>query len=390
VEPPTGLPAGPWVLAPSLVAGYGRNSNVFLQSAEATPGPVSDTVLRVTPGLVATLPFRNSALKFSFSATRLDYGKIKLTRNLSREGSADLALVFATTDRLSLRAKRTLGIAETIAFDPGGEYRFQGQGFDLDTYEVEAARDVLGHPGYKARIAWSALSLERGASLNFFEYRGYEAEGSFREPVSPRTWIVGDYEGRRYDHYLLPAAGGSPIPYRQERTDMLRAGVEGRLGEHEPFLVLVGWGRFRFPGSKGSNFDGLVVEANAAAGLGPSTTVFLDVTRRPWPSFFYDNNVYLVEGATARIEHRWLERLSAGAELGWHRASYMDPVPEPNEQAGLLRRDRTLRAALYANLMMLEKLGFRVSIEENHRSSNAVEQDYRGRVYFVGIALGWI
>jgi hypothetical protein len=388
-EPPSGLPAGPWILKPSLTAGYALNTNVFYQSAESVPAPVSDYERHVTPAVMATLPFRNSSFTLAFDASRLDYKDTYLNQHWSYDGAADLALVFSSADRLSLRAKRTLGIAETMAFDPGGEYRFQGAGFDLATYEVEAGRAVLGHRGYRARIAWSSLSFDPGANPDFFEFRGYETQVSYREPVSQRTWIVGDYEGRHFDHYYANVGGE---PYRLERTDMLRVGVEGKLGEHQPYFVLAGWGQFRFPGSPGSDYNGWVLEANLTTELGPSTTLLFNLSRRPWPSFYEPNNYYLVEGASAKIERRWLDRLSAGAELAFQSSSYPEPTPpEAGEtQARPPRYDRTARVALYANLMILEEFGFRVSIEESRRTSNIRMQDYRGGVYFAGIVLGWI
>ena len=389
---PEGMLVGPWILAPSLTSGFAYDTNVFLASSTSTSsGTISDRVLRVTPGLVAALPFRESLLKLDYSVTRLDYGKTPLERNLSRDAGIDLALNFSTQDRLSLRANRNLGVAETLAFDPGGEVVFRGQGFDLTTYEIEAAREVFGHRGYRVRLSREALSFDPGTTVAFFEFRGIDAEVDYREPLSPRFWAVGDYEGRRYDHFLADEPTGSHEPFRKEDSDVVRVGLQGQLGEREPFLVRVGWGRFRFPGSEGSEYRGIVADASLVIRSVGRTELELGLQRRPWPSFFLNNNYYLVNSANLRLSRRWLQYSTMGIEGWWQEATYGDPVPmNVPQQPGLTRVDRTLRASVYANLMIRERLGVRISVDENHRNSNYLGAGFEGRVYFAGIVLGWI
>ncbi len=398
---PEGIAVGPWILAPSLIAEYTYDTNVFLNSRVVQGNVLADHASRMSPALRAALPFGDSRLTLDYKWTKLQYGSARLERDVSQEGGVALTLGFSTQDRLSLSARKTLGIAETSAFDPGGEVVFKGAGFNLATYQIEAAREVYGQRGYRVQLLASRLRFPQSQAVSFFEFSGFTGVAEYREPLSPSHWVVVSFEGRRYDHTL---SSGEPPDTPREESDLIMTGLRGQFGKNESYSLQLGWADFRFPGSLASNFRGFVADASATQDLG-RTRFILGLGRRPWPSFLRDNNYYVVDRLGVKIERHLLGDSLFGVDLTVYRSTYGDPttMPTPTPQPTpspetLVRRDRTFRGELYATLMIRDRVGFHLSVVENRRSSNyqgflgstAVGADFSGRAYFAGFVFGWM
>lgn len=379
LETPDGICVGRWILKPLFDLGYSRDSNVFY----ASPGRdlQADDVTTAAATLKATLPFRNSRFTTDYRAIRTDYRTISLPRKLSRDFGADLNLKFSTMDRLEFKARETYGTADTKLFDQGGSTVFRGDPYHYSTQQIEAAREEYGHRGYVFRLASNRLDFDPTA-LSFFEYTGYEGFAEYKEPLSSRLWLVGSYEGRRYDNFLANDTSLNRTPFRRERSDLYWVGALGLLGPDEPFVLRAGWARFRFPGTVGPVSGDFTLEGSLQLHLGASTRLRLRASRRPWPAYFTSGtesvNKYVVESLFARVERLWLEFSTAGVEASFGRYRF-----------GRLRQDRAISARVYANLMLRERIGFRVSIEGSRRNSEK-EFEYRKAVILVGLVLGWL
>ncbi len=386
-EVPEGLPAGPWVLSPALEANYGWDSNLFYTSSVA--GPVSDTVLTAAPSLIASLPFRNSLSRLGYKAVWTRYGSTTLDRELVQDLGADLTLNFSTLDRLGIRAHETQGVAFNQV-DQGGATVFRGDPYDYSTQSIEGAREEYGHRGYKVRLTREVLNFPPETTVGYFEFSGYNGYFEYREPLSRILWLVGSYEGRRYDNFLANDKAYSGNPYRTERSDLLWIGLHGLVAPKDIFSLRLGWGDFRFPGGPGAGFRGVVVDGLLQVHAGPSTRLEFTATRRPWPAFFFSDNYYITERLGLKVEHTWPRQSRVGLETSAERFLFESlPVPEAALPAGFARKDNGLRALLYANLMVSRQFGFRVSVERSNRDSNYVFAAYRRTAYFGGIILGW-
>mgnify|MGYP001061094905 CR=1 FL=1 len=386
-EPPEGLPVGPWILAPALLAGYSGDSNVFYASAEQ--GPVSDALRTAAPSLRATLPFRNSRFDLAYRATKDRYEEVELVRTLSQEFEAALSLRFSSHDRLEASVSRTLGSSDTQVFDPGGETVFRGQPYDFDRQTVGIQRMVPGKRGWDVRATRSVLDYSDDPAVAYFDYEGFEATALYREPLSPKTWLVADWTGRWFDQYDSADTAPGREPVWKERSGLLRAGVQGLLGPGRPYRVLVGLADFRLTGGSTSSYRGWTADGTLVTRFGAATFLDVHASRRPWPSFFLEGDFYVNESTGVRVEHRWLRRSRFGVEGRWSRAGYESPIPEGYVGEGIVREDRTLRVGVYANLMVHERFGVRISVDDDRRTSNYEFAECRKRVYVVGILLGW-
>lgn len=386
-EPPEGLPAGPWILAPALLAGYSGDSNVFYESPSM--GPVSDPLRTASPSLRATLPFRNSRFDLAYRATKSDYDEVVLARSVSQEFGATLSLVFSSYDRLEASASRTLGSSDTQVFDPGGEAVFRGLPYDFDEQTVGISRRVQGKRGWDVYVTRSVLDYADDPDATFFDYDGLEATALYREPLSPKMWLVADWTGRWFDEYDAADTDPDREPTWQERSKLFRAGLQGFLGTGRPYQVVVGLADFGLTGASTSTYRGWTADGALVTRFGAATSLEVRASRRPWPSFFLEGNFYVNEAASARLERRWLRQSRLGAEGRWSRATYTEPVPEGLAGEGIVRADRTVRLRVYANLMVHERFGIRLSVDDDRRTSNFEYAEYRKRVYFVGILLGW-
>ncbi len=386
---PPGVPAGPWILSPLLEVGYASDTNVFYTAENE--GPISDTVLTTAPSIVATLPFRNSLFRMDYEWVRTDYGTVSISRDLSRDYGADLALKFSTLDQLRLKARETLGVAFSQV-DQGGSAVFQGEPYDLSTYTAELAREEYGHRGYVVRLTRETLNFPPEVTVAYFEYSGYTGFAEYKEPRASHLWLVGSYEGRRYDNFSVAGPNAPSVLYRREHSDLLWAGIQGLLGPDEPYTLRGGWADFRFPGGAGTGFRGFVLDGTMQLHVGAATRVHLAVSRRPWPAYFYDDNYYLTESLTARIERFWLRSSGAGIEATAARYSY-EPLPlaSPDHvyEAGFVRKDTGLRMQVYANLFISDQLGFKLNISRDTRDSTDAGARYGKTVYYAGVVLGW-
>ncbi|HEX5043090.1 MAG TPA: hypothetical protein VFV75_09290 [Candidatus Polarisedimenticolaceae bacterium] len=380
------ITAGPWLLAPSLTAGWSNDSNVFYRSSASNPEP--ENVFHVMPEVKALLPFRNSEFEGRYRRDFVDYEKSQLEGAGYQEYAAALRLRFSTHDTLEVTGALTRGQADALRFD-SGELVFQGENYRLNAWGMELSRDVLGHRGYSLRAQRVDLNFEHDTDVRFFDFRANSVEGEYREPVRPKLSILTTVRLESGDHFcrdvtplgdLCPAVGE---PFRTEESGMVLFGVRGALPGDEPFFLRLGREVRRYASPVRVDHD-VVGDGHLTLRLTPSTRLYLDGNRGLWSSFFLDNDFYRAQGLEARVERVGARRSTFGASLGWQAMDYARGLA-----AGARRRDRTVRTQAYATLIVRERAGLRLSVEKHRRSSNLEGFDYDGTVFFAGMVLGW-
>lgn len=388
---------GPWVLAPAVSVGLVRDSNVFYRTERSEE--LADSVVRTQARLDATLLFRNSHLKLGYDAALHRYATVRLPgRNWSQAFRSELSLLFGSRDRLTFEASRTLGLAETQTFDPGGEAVFQGTPYTLDGLSVEVRRDVHGARGYAVSVARQDLDFPATTSLNFFEYRGYSGRAEYMEPISPRLWVVSAVEARRFDHFTSVAGTAAASPFRREESALGLTGLRGRLGSQARWSLLVGRAVSQFRGERRrSEFRGPAWEAGAELPLGPSSGVAVSATRRLLPSFFLfgddrsANDYYVHDELGVRFERRLMSATRAGVRASLARSRYSNPVPQLQDpSARVLRRDRTLYVESFGDLALGNRVFVRLSLIHHRRTSSFDSAGFRKTVALAGIGFGWL
>jgi hypothetical protein len=386
---PVGIPVGPVYIAPALTTGYAYNSNVFLNTEDLSPSP--DQVLTVQPELQLSVPFSNSMFHFADTLTWVDYKETpQVAGKTSNDASADLALVFGSLDKLDLSARHIAGVAETLAFDPGGEVRFEGNAYKLHTESVAVSRDSAWARGYRCSLSRNALRFEQSINVAFFDYRGFDGEGAYLQPLSSNTRLAFGYLGARYDHYDVSPGADPSVVFRTEAGDTVYAQVEGQLGPKQPYSARVGWERLAFTGNSARDFSGLVGDVRFSAIVGGGTTFTILSQRQPYRSFFEDNNFYLYETVGGRVDRKFQGDTVVGGDFNFFRNTYAEPTTGDSGVPGILRQDRAYRLEAYANLAIGDRVLFRLSVLKNRKYSNVPGADYNAIVVFGGFILGWL
>jgi hypothetical protein len=392
-----GFPAGPVVIAPSLTTGYAYDSNVFKKSDDDVPPPSGDGVLTVQPALVLTVPFSNSSFRFGDTLTYVDYSATPQTAGkTSNDALAELVLNFSSLDKLDLKAHHVAGVADTLAFDPGGEQVFQGQAFRLHALSASLSRELPGARGYRASLTHNALNYDQSNVVSFFDYRGFDGELAYLQPLSSNTRLAFGYLATRYDHFDNNALDPHAV-FRTEYGDVVYSQIEGRLGPKQPYSVRLGWEKLTFGGNEAKDFSGLIGHADVSVIVGGGTEILVTLMRQPFRSFFedgdnttVDNNFYVYEDAGLRINRRFPRGSSVGGSADFSRNTYAEPVRTSTIAPFFYREDRMYRLETYANLALRDQVVFRLSLVKQRKYSNYPGADFNDTVVFGGFVLGWI
>lgn len=380
-----GFRAGPWIIAPSLIAGCSYDSNVLFQPDELHPTP--DRVISVQPALQLTLPFSHSRFRFGDTLRWLDYGTTPQTAGkTANDANAELALGFGTGDELGLAARSVAGIAETVVFDPSGEAQgLQGNAYDFHTETLSLQRQIPDARGYRFAVTRNVLSFERPVPFDFVEYRGFDGEGAYTQPLSPNTRLSFGYLGSRYDLYLLSPVTDPTQVFRTENGNALYVQAEGRLGPRQPYSVRVGWERLTFGLDAGlADYSGPIWNASMGAILGGGTTVAVTIQRQPYRSTSADQSFYLTDQLGGSVARSFRGGSTVGGRVMLSRYTFGQPI------AGTYRTDRAYLLELYGSLAVQDRVNFRISILSNRRWSNYVGGAYDSIAVFGGFVLGWI
>ena len=383
-----GIQAGWMIIAPSLTVGYAYDTNVLQRPEDANPPPEPDEVLTVQPALQLTIPFSNSWFRFGDVLTYVDYNQTPQTQGkTSNDAVADLTLNFGSLDQLALSAHNVAGVAQTLAFDPGGEVAFQGNNFTLHNEAVTFSRVTPGARGYRFGLERNALRFDPSVTVNFYNYRGFDGEAAYFQPLSPNTRLAFGYLGSRYDHY--DASDPSTV-IRTESGDIVYGQIEGNLGPRQPYGLRLGWERLSFGGTEAASgdFTGIVGQANLSAIVGGGTTFTVGVQRQPYRSYDQTNSYYVSNVIAGTVERLFLEGTSVGGSLLFGVNGYKQPSTSQGET--YYREDRRVQLEAHANIALAKRVAFRVSLARNRRYSNAPFAEYNNTVVFGGFVLGWI
>ncbi len=386
MEERKGLEAGPWLLLPSLVLGVEYDSNPFFRSENVQ----SERILEATPALGIRLPFSQSLFRIDVAKKFYDYSQTILGEDTVLETSAVLELNFSSRDKLEFGAERSSGLARSTAiFDEGGEATFQGDSFDMDVFDLTLSRSVYGQRGWLLKLQRQDLVFDEGTVANFFDYRCWNYQAEYRQPVSPVSWLLFSWSGRNYDHFRV----NSPFsePFREEISQIGLVGFDARYSSHKTLRFRVGYSKNEFPGALGSAFSGIVGDIKARFQTGSRRHEFLvEALRRPHASFFANNTHFVRNSIAITLKRNFLNKSSVGLRAEYAESDYGDPLQRPlDPQNGIVRQDRTLVSELNARFALNPLMGLRLSARYSTRSSKYEGVDYDATQIFGGMAFGW-
>lgn len=386
---PDGIPVGPWILAPYLVASAGADNNLFREADEA--GPESDTISTLRGGLVARLPVRMSLFELGYEAEKVDYAQHSFPRELVQRAAGLGRFTFSTGDELVVSDTYTAGFSDVLAINPGGELVFLGEPYDLNDADLVIRRANPLRAGYEVQLSRVDLSFSGNNDDNpFFDYHGWEWSAEYRQPAGLNRWATFHYTGRRFDHFKANDPASAGVPYRRESGDAVGLGLRGQLVGGRPYVLKVGYTKYALDGETQASLNALVAEGEIALPIGPRTAVRLNLSRRPYPSTY--DTYYLTNYVRAAAERIWrLSRLGLEASFSYN--AYGGPLLEDGVATtgcGLeIRRDRFVGVGSYLDWLLHPRLALRVAADHQQRESSCGGGDYDATEVFTGIRFGW-
>jgi hypothetical protein len=398
--PPDGLPVGRWILAPYFVSQVGLEDNLFRVSGCAEDDPdclEAQTVSRTMLGLAARLPVRNSLIELRYEAEKRRYERSAPPKRPLEEIAAALAqFSFSTGDQLAISDTYTRGSSDVRAIDEGGEFEFQDDPYDLNRFEAMWTRTNPSRQGFILRFARVDLNFAPPENpdpedpdndlIPFFDYRGFESNFEYRQPMAGRKWIRVYYDSRRFNHYNPNLRSETGVPFRKEVADTLQLGLGGTAGRNKPFNVRFGYGRYRLEGT-GAEFDGIVGAADLAIGIGARTNLTFNFWRRPLPSNF--PTYYIVNSLRMGVERPFLREFMAGVSLVYARSQYGDVLIIDGTPENEIRKDQRFVVEAYLDWFVHPRIAIRVAGGHQQRVSSSEGSGYTASAVSVGLRLGW-
>ena len=415
-----GIPVGRWIIAPSLTTDFEANSNVNRSPFEET----SDRIGKLSAEIEALLPFRNSGLAIHYEASQSDYEKQNYSRETYQELEVDLNLQFVSGDRVRFRGLMSRDFTqlreETVVDDPDfdGEDSFQGEPINQNRWWIEFGRENPGSWGYLVRLNRADFIHKGDSEVGFKESRGFDHDFEYQQPLSSNRSLVVYYNSKRMDRYNPNEVGPEDgprvhevgVPEGRESADTLQVGLRGYLGEGQPFLARLGYGRFKYePGSAfGSDFETSRVEGlegylRWSLVLGDRSRLNFSLGREPLPSNF--DTYYIKDELRSDLNWKWSRhgRLELGLSVAGNRYGedvFDSPTQPGNPDAeddpnlgifcrGHIRSD--LRSSFWArsSWRLHPRLRIEVTLDNQSRSSNCDNVDYNSTGGKVGLRLGW-
>lgn len=391
--PPRGLEAGPWVLAPYLLASFTTDDNIFRRPTNEEDEEISEAVASLT----AYLPFRNSMLTLEYEADYFNYSNNNFSRNVEQAFSFDLKFNLAGGSVLRVSDEFTSGFSDVQQFDAGGERVFDGEPFNLNRFVFEMSRAIPYRKGYLLRVRHRKFEFVSGNEVPFFDYEGIDAAGEYRQPISGGRWLTLSGFARRLDHFNVEDGPASNQPFRKEVYDELQLGFRGRVSGSDPYFVRLGWGRFEYTDIVAAvgpqkPFSGLVGSFEYRLRISGLLDIVFSGQRHPLPSNF--DTYYLINEFKVDLERKWQQFTRVGLNMLYSANSYGDLLRNRDgsplaDCSDFIRKDDRYRVEGYARWSVGDMMALRISAARQSRRSNCDISEYEANVLSANVEFGW-
>jgi hypothetical protein len=397
IDPPDGIQAGPWIIAPSIFANYEWDDN--LQRVDDSEqngdvlGPLTERVWAVGATLGVTLPFRRSRFDFEYETADETFVKTSFDPEPAQRSSIGVDLRFSTGDRLVLADRFTrdyVRVREDSEEDPSvdGEEIFFGEPFNQNRVQFDLSRSVPGHQGYRVRVERRDFDYQGTAPTSLYDYRGFDSVYEFRQPTSEEGWLLFHLSQRRFNHYrpLDPRVG---VPYRKEIGNSYQFGWRSNLGKNNPFLLRIGYDTFRYDEyetlTESSVFRGIGGFYSGTFRTGPDSQLNVNLTRQSLPST--QNTYYINNVVRAEFDTDFLRTLNFRGRARLAFNDYGDPIPFWDCDGR--REDWVSEIGAEVGWPVHPRMEFSLNGFHERRRSNCEGGSYKDTEISVGLRLGW-
>jgi len=397
VDPPEGIPLGPWIVAPSVFAGQVWDDNLQRvdegERSGSIFGPIEERIWEYGGTLGLVLPFRRSSFEVEYEMADQSFVNTGFDPDPAQRFNGGFDLRFSTGDRLVLWDRFTrdyVRIREDSEEDPSvdAEEVFFGEPFNENRVQVDLSRSVPGRQGYRVRIERRDFNYEGRTPTSLYDYRGFDSVYEFRQPTSEEGWLIFHYASRRFNHYrpLDPRVG---VPYRKEIGDSFQVGWRSHLGKANSFLLRIGYESLGYDEyetlTESSRFRGLGGFYSGTFRTGPESRLNVNVTRQSLPST--QNTYYINNVVRAELDADFLRALNVRGRARLAFNDYGDPIPFWDCDG--IREDWVSEIGAEAGWPVHPRAEFTLGGFHTRRSSNCEGGNYKDTEFNVGVRVGW-
>jgi hypothetical protein len=403
-----GIAAGPFILTPWIESDIETDSNLF--NAPDTFGQDDAEVsASLGFGFEAILPFSHSLLEFRYNGAQISYESAALASDVASRGDLGLTLVFSSGNTFYFRdafLRDFVQVPDTDIPEQGPgvtpEEKYFGSPYHYNRLDIGVRRDEPRSQGYQVRIGRRDFVYQDGTFGGQYDFRGWDNDFEYYRPLTSNRRIVVHYRMQRYEHFR--ALEGVGVPFREEISDTLQAGLSG-VGSVRPFFFRVGYARFLYeskdPLETRSNFRGVSGFARWNLPLGGRSSLSMLLSRRPLPSSY--PTYYISNQFRSVAERGFRPDVKLGLILGISNNRYADEIifrncddvgaPSECQPSRLvcdgLRNDVTWDAGFRASWEVHNMFELNLTGKHEKRNSNCENSDYNSDSINLGFKVGW-
>ena len=380
-----GIPAGRFVLYPSVAVDYTHDSNVLYLPSNGNSGDVVGSwVTVVRPRFVLDLPIGESRFSFAYSPLYRDYGTSRVDQPSRFSHYLDLEATYRSARGLSvtLRDHFVRGTVEVREIDPGGETAFGLAPFVLHEPQMDISMDLGARSGFSILPRYSNNHFTSQAQASFFDYTRRGLEGRFNHRISPINTLYAYYGVESTNQHRQDSSVGD-VNYA---TRGIGIGIRHAIHEAVTAQCSIGYQTMSFDSTSLDNSTGWVADARWAWMLSELTRLEFYGQRQPYQSFFENNSFYLVNQVGFRLTQQVGQHLYWLLGSSYQRSLYPALSPTFNVR----RRDAGLSLEIGAGYQFQRTLRAFVGYNLDRRQSNIDGSNFDVNRLIFRIEAGWM
>jgi hypothetical protein len=375
-----GLPAGRFLLYPSLVLEYTDDGNVrYVGDDLGSRNVIASGLIVVRPRILVDLPLGESRIRWLYSALYRDYttDRFKQSEKLSHFFDLEALLKSRRGFTIAFRDHFVRDSLELQQIDPGGELTFGLVPFYLNEPSLELSLAMGERQSVSLIPRYTSARFDDPTQAAFFNYHRRAVEGRYNYEVAPSSTLYGFYsfDATEQERQILTLGNVSV----SSRTVGL--GLTRTLNQIVVTSVSGGYETIDFKRTVGRNYAGPVLDARAAWTLNDVTRMEVTARRQAFQSFFLNNNFYLNSQLGVRVTRQTGRSVYWTLATSFQQNAYSDPVDSNSilDPTGLYqpsqrirRKDGVLTLEAGAGFRILRTLRAFLGYNFERRQSNII------------------
>ncbi|UCF81000.1 MAG: outer membrane beta-barrel protein [Acidobacteriota bacterium] len=388
-----GIPAGNFVIYPTLELIYQYEDNLFLTPSYVRR--VKSASYAVRPKIMVEMPFLTSYFRVGYAGEYREYDEYAMRDNWTHTAIADLRLILSSGMTVTAQDRYMRTTLYTEAFDKNREVVWGRQPFVSNTMVLQVRQRVKRQLAVVGGGAFTTVRFDEPATASepiaFFDYTTRRAYLGMDLEISPltkfeisasRTWVEQDRSAQGLDEERKSTAEAIQASLGEGLTPTLsgKISVGYRRSHYDQFQTAgqasAGQGQYR----------GLVYGLQLNNRFSPKTTAVANFSRAENQSSFLGSNYYVSATGMLTVTQNLSQVTFWSLGISYQQNSYPALSTEfPGER----RDDDTSGVKVGVGMYFLERGSARFNYTYQDRDSSIGAYSYVSNRYTVQVQVGW-